>query len=64
LASVTLVAVPTLTDDQIRQLQQAVAPLPLLVYAGTRDTYVRAMASQKAIWRAQERGPKRPGCGL
>jgi rhodanese-related sulfurtransferase len=64
LALVTLVALPTLTDDQIRQLQQAVAPLPLLVYAGTRDTYVRAMASQKAIWHAQERGPKRPGCGL
>lgn len=64
LASVTLVAEPTLTDDRIRQLQQAVAPLPLLVYAGTRDAYVRAMASQKAIWRAQERGPKRPGCGL
>lgn len=64
LASVILVASPTLTDDQIGQLQQAVTPLSLLVYAGTRDAYARAMSSQKAIWRAQERGPRRPGCGL
>lgn len=64
LTALVAVAQPTLTDDQIREFQQAVAPLPLLVFADTRDAYARAIASQKAIWNAQARGPKRLGCGL
>jgi rhodanese-related sulfurtransferase len=62
--AVIAVAQPGLTDDQIREFQQAVAPVPLLVYSDTRDAYARAIGSQKAIWKAQARGPKRPGCGL
>lgn len=64
LAALIAVAQPPLTDDQIREFQQSVAPLPLLVFAETRDAYTRAMVNQKAIWKAQARGPKRPGCGL
>jgi rhodanese-related sulfurtransferase len=64
LIGLVAVSQSTLTDDQIRELQQAVAPLPLLVYADTQEAFRRAMATQKAIWNAQARGPKRPGCGL
>jgi rhodanese-related sulfurtransferase len=64
LASVVLAAAPAVTDEQIQRLQLAVMPVPLLVYAGNRDVFVRQLAVQKAIWTAQARGPKQPGCGL
>lgn len=64
LASVVLAADPTVTDGQIRRIQQAILPVALLVYADTRDAFVRQLAIQKAIWLAQARGPKQPGCGL
>lgn len=64
IAAVIAVALPTTTDGQIQEFQHAVAPLPLLVYADTQDAFRRAMATQRAIWKAQARGPKRPGCGL
>lgn len=64
LASVILAADPTVTDEQIQQLQSAIMPVPLLVYADTRDAFMRQLVVQKAIWLAQARGPKQPGCGL
>lgn len=64
LSSVVLAAAPAVTDEQIQKIQQAILPVPLLVYADTRDAFVRQLAVQKAIWLAQARGPKQPGCGL
>lgn len=63
-ASVLLAASPSVTDEQIQQLQHAIMPVPLLVYAGTRDAFLQQRGVQKAIWLAQARGPRQPGCGL
>jgi rhodanese-related sulfurtransferase len=64
LAAVVLAADPTITDQKIQQLQQALTPVPLLLYAETREAFVRQIATQKAIWAALARGPRQPGCGL
>ncbi len=64
LMSVVLVADSAITDEQIRNLQQAILPETLLVYTGDRETYRRQVAIQKAVWEAQTRGPKQPRCGL
>ena len=64
LSGVVLVAAPDVTDEQIMRLQQAIAPMPLLVYADTREAVQRQIALQKQIWLAQARGPRQLGCGL
>lgn len=64
LSSVVLAAAPAITDEQIQKIQQAILPIPLLVYADTRDDFVRQVTVQNAMWLAQARGPKQPGCGL
>lgn len=64
LMSVVLVADSTVTDEQIRSLQQAILPETLLVYTGDREAYKRQVAIQKAVWAAQTHGPKQPRCGL
>lgn len=63
LISVILVANPAISDEQIRNLQQAVLPETLLVYTEGRAAYKRQMEIQKAIWSAQARGPKQLRCG-
>lgn len=64
LAAAVLAADLGVTDDEVLQLQQSLAPVPLLVYTDTREALVRHAGVQKAIWTAQARGPKQPGCGL
>jgi hypothetical protein len=64
MASLILAIAPGVTDSQIQQFQEVVMPVPLLVYADTRDALVRQIAVQKAIWAAQAHGPKKLGCGL
>jgi rhodanese-related sulfurtransferase len=63
LASVVLIADAGLAPEQLATLQQALRPVPLLMYAETRDALNRYVTLQKAIWAAQARGPKQPGCG-
>ena len=63
LAAVILAAAPGISDVQIARLQQAVAPAPLLVYADSSEALARQLATQKAMWLAQARGPKQPACG-
>lgn len=62
-AAVVLVAAQPMADDAYRQLAAAVAPAGLLVYAGTPASLAQFVASQKAVWAAQARGPKQPRCG-
>ncbi|MDB5815455.1 MAG: hypothetical protein JWN23_2572 [Rhodocyclales bacterium] len=65
LASVVLITSPRKADaDSMQRLRQAIQPIPLLVYVGTREAFEKQIAQQKAIWTAQARGPKKPGCGL
>ena len=64
LMSVVLVANSTITDEQIRNLQQAILPETLLVYTGDSDAYKRQVAIQKTVWATQKRGPRQPRCGL
>lgn len=64
LTAVVLATEPTITDEQIEHLRQALLSTPLLVYAGTRKSFIRQTAVQKAVWLAHERGPKRPRCGM
>lgn len=61
LASIVLVA--DLPDSTIAAIARALLPTPLLVYRDTPDAFASQIATHKAIWAAQERGPKQPGCG-
>lgn len=61
--SVVLMTNSGISDEQIRNLQQAVIPETLLVYTEGLDAYKRQVATQKAIWAAQAHGPKQPRCG-
>jgi rhodanese-related sulfurtransferase len=64
-ASVILVAgLREISETQFGQLRQALDPVPLLIYEDTKEEYVRQIGLQKAVWAAQARGPKQPGCGL
>lgn len=62
-AAVVLVTGAELPDQQLQQLQAALAPQPLLVYTDTREAFTRQVSTQKAIWLAHANGPKRPACG-
>ena len=62
-ASVVLVAGADLSPEQMERLQRDLKPVPLLVYAETREALNRYVGTQKAIWAAQARGPKQPNCG-
>jgi rhodanese-related sulfurtransferase len=52
------------SDEQAQSFQNAIKPLPLLIYRADHDAYAREVNTQKAIWKAQTAGPKQPGCGL
>jgi rhodanese-related sulfurtransferase len=62
-ASVVLVLDAELSAEQAARLQHALRPAPVLAYAETREALNRYVATQKAIWAAQARGPKQPNCG-
>lgn len=62
--AVVLVTDSSIMEAQFRQYQQAILPIPLLVYSDTHAKYLNHVTVQKAIWAAQARGPKLPGCGL
>jgi rhodanese-related sulfurtransferase len=62
--AVVLVTDSSITEAQLQQFQQTILPTPLLVYSDTHDKYLNHVTVQKAIWAAQARGPKLPGCGL
>lgn len=64
LASVVLVATSDLSADKISDFRQALKPVPLLVYSDTAESFNRYLATQKATWAAQAKGPKQPKCGL
>ncbi|MCA3176740.1 MAG: rhodanese-like domain-containing protein [Burkholderiales bacterium] len=53
-----------LSDQHIKNMQQAVLPVPLLIYSDSENSYIHFMKQQEAIWLAQDRGPKTPACGL
>lgn len=61
-AAVVLVS-EQISDEKIGQLQQAIKPTPLLVYAENKKSYERDISLQKAVWSAQDNGPKQLGCG-
>jgi hypothetical protein len=63
LASVIVAADAATPVHEIDQLQQAMQPIPVLVYTDTRETFVAQLAVQKALWMAQAHGPKQPACG-
>ena len=63
LASVVLVLQAGITEQVYRELLNAVAPSPLLIYSDTLEAIDRFVVSQKAVWAAQARGPKQPRCG-
>lgn len=63
LAAVVLVT-HGVSDEQVGQWQQAVMPVPVLVFSGTKESFVREIGAQKAIWAAHARGPKQPRCGV
>jgi rhodanese-related sulfurtransferase len=62
--AVVLVTDSSIAEEQFRQYQRAILPIPLLVYSDTHVKYLNHVTVQKAIWAAQARGPKLPGCGL
>jgi rhodanese-related sulfurtransferase len=64
LNAVVLVTSPKIRPSDLLQWQAAASPLPLLVYTEGVPAYQRYLATQKAVWLAQARGPKQPTCGL
>jgi len=64
LAAVVLAIEPTTTADSLRLLRNAIAPVPLLIYAQPVDVFAREMRQQQVSWAAHARGPKQPPCGL
>jgi rhodanese-related sulfurtransferase len=64
LTGVILVASSKITESHLREILQAVHPLPLLFYTGSEEEYVAYAAQQEAIWSAHAQGPKRLRCGL
>lgn len=63
LAAVIVVAEASTPLQQVEQIRRALQPLPVLIYTDTHKAFTQQMAVQKAIWTAQARGPKQPGCG-
>ncbi len=63
-AAVVLATGAPLSDPQLTALQQALAPVPLLVNADTRTAFRAQQRTQLAVVAAQARGPKQLGCGL
>ncbi|KQZ33502.1 rhodanese-like domain-containing protein [Duganella sp. Root1480D1] len=58
-----VIAMPTATTDkEIQALRQALAPVPLLAYAGGQDEFAMQMREQYAVWQAHARGPRKPPC--
>lgn len=64
LAAVVLVTSPRTSVETLQRLRQAIQPVPLLVYTDGPESYAKQLVQQKAVWVAQQRGPRRPGCGL
>lgn len=64
LAAVVLVTAAGADNEHLLRLRQAIQPVPLLAYTDTVDAYARYLMQQDAIWAAQARGPKQPGCRL
>lgn len=52
------------SDDKIFQLRQAMAPMQILTYRGTMDSFFVQIKMQRAVWVAHDKGPKQIGCGL
>jgi len=63
LANVTVVVDGAMSEATFRQYSQAVAPTPLLVYAGGAGALKAYLRTQEAVWAAHARGPKQPRCG-
>lgn len=63
LANVTVVVDSAMTEAMFRQYSHAVAPTPMLVYAGGAASLKGFLRSQEAAWAAHARGPKQPRCG-
>lgn len=51
------------SDEKIARLIQQSAPLPVLVYADTPESFRQYVNAQEAVWKAHARGPKQPKCG-
>jgi len=62
-AAVVLVGIPVPSEPSFRQLAASIAPVPLLFYADSASALKSFVATQKAVWAAQARGPKQPRCG-
>lgn len=59
-----LVTSPEIIENQIRELQKAMLPNPLLIYSGSESEYRAFVDQQKALLSAHARGPKKLRCGL
>jgi rhodanese-related sulfurtransferase len=61
-ASVVVATGRALDIGQLSGAVEALSPWPVLFYMEDEKSYVRFLATQKAVWTAQARGPKLPPC--
>lgn len=61
-ASVVIVVGDAFDRQQLSAVVDSLKPYPALIYAGGAENYGRFLDDQKAMWVAQARGPKTPGC--
>lgn len=63
-AAVVLVAGAELNAERLTLLRRAMRPVPLLTYTDSAEALVRHLDTQRVVWAARERGPRKLACGL
>jgi rhodanese-related sulfurtransferase len=59
----SVVLAAQVAPDAYTALAAAIAPVPLLVYTDSAAALKSQLATQKAVWAAHARGPRKPRCG-
>lgn len=63
LESVVLVPDSRTPEQYVEEVRRRVHPVPVLVYAGSPDAFLKQKNVQEALWAAHARGPRKPACG-
>lgn len=61
-SSIVVVLGDSFDRRQLPAIVEGLKPHPALIYADGAESYGRFLDDQKAMWLAQARGPKTPGC--
>lgn len=63
LVNVVLAVEAPFDEETFLKYSRAVAPVPLLIYAGGSGPMKAFLAAQQTVWSNHQRGPRQPRCG-